>query len=85
MGLRWDKHVNRPIGTKITYVFLAGNPLESDQILDQKDQKILSQMLKAVCFILLSNRLWNSNNIKFTMLVLKNKDDTFEIKPACKC
>jgi len=77
MGLRWDEHVNWPIGTKIIYVFLARKPLESEEILDQKDQKILSQMLKAVYFILLANRLWNSNNIKFTMLVFKNKDGSF--------
>jgi hypothetical protein len=46
MVLRWDEHVNRSIDTKITFVVLVGKPLESDQILDQKDQKILTQMLQ---------------------------------------
>ena len=35
-----------PIDTKIAYVVLVGKPLKSDQVLDQEDQKTLTQRLK---------------------------------------
>jgi len=46
MSLRWDGHINRRMDTQTTYVVLLGKPLEKRRILDQKDQKILTQMLK---------------------------------------